>query len=139
MHWSLPDAGLVTLRDEHGGVKFKEVPWFNGSKPGFYFGSWDHDGKSLVGYIADRATLPCDEFHGAKKNRVFTTRDGILGYHHDKGPNHIVLDQANSSAANTDMQDALRAMGWLNTTVDPSSTGPQPSPAPKAGFIYSKP
>ena len=125
IHWSMPEAGLVTVRDTYG-VKFKEVPWWDGAKAGFYFGTWTHDdGRVLVGYVSDRGVIPCSAFLGKKNNRIYTTRDGILGYHHDVGPSAIKTDSL--------IDQEVRQLGWgVSICPEPcSSFGPQqPEPEP---------
>ena len=125
IHWSMPEAGLVTVRDTCG-VKFKEVPWWDGAKAGFYFGTWTHDdGRVLVGYVSDRGVIPCSAFLGKKTNRIYTTRDGILGYHHDVGPSAIKTDSL--------IDQEVRQLGWgVSICPEPcSSFGPQqPEPEP---------
>lgn len=112
-------------RDTYG-VKFKEVPWWDGAKAGFYFGTWTHDdGRVLVGYVSDRGVIPCSAFLGKKTNRIYTTRDGILGYHHDVGPSAIKTDSL--------IDQEVRQLGWgVSICPEPcSSFGPQqPEPEP---------
>ena len=73
-----------------------------------------------------RTVLPCDAFRGPKKNRVFTLRNGTIGYHFDVGAEKSVLDQAGKP----ETEKALREMGWLSETPEPcGSCGPQPQPA----------
>lgn len=125
IHWSMPEAGLVTVRDTYG-VKFKEVPWWDGAKAGYYFGTWTHDdGRVLLGYVSDRGVIPCSAFLGKKTNRIYTTRDGILGYHHDVGPSAIKTDSL--------IDQEVRKLGWgVSICPEPcSSFGPQqPEPEP---------
>ena len=73
-------------------------------------------------------TVPCCHamLRGPKKNRVFTLRNGTIGYHFDVGAEKSVLDQAGKP----ETEKALREMGWLSETPEPcGSCGPQPQPA----------
>ena len=92
--WKLQTGALRLKYNSDGELVFQDSLWFAGQKEGYVFKS----GVEGLGYYEDTAALPCGEFRG---KRVYTLRDGILGYHMDRPAK---LDVAEA--------EAFKRLGW---------------------------
>ena len=126
------DWSLRLKYNSDGELVFQESFWFAGQKEGYVFKS----GVEGLGYYEDTAALPCGEFRGAKPKRVYTLRDGILGYHMDRPAK---LDVAEA--------EAFKRLGWAQAVMKPEGAVddaasethvPAPAVAPEAAKAPSR-
>ena len=121
--WKLQTGALRVKYNSDGELVFQESLWFEGRKEGFVFKS----GVDGVGYYPDTAVLPCGEFRGAKPNRVYTLRDGILGYHVDRPAK---LDVAEA--------EAFKRLGWFQAVAKPQQAVDDAASAAEAAKAPSR-
>ena len=126
--WKLQTGALRLKYNSDGELVFQESFWFAGQKEGYVFKS----GVEGLGYYEDTAALP----RRAKPKRVYTLRDGILGYHVDRPAK---LDVAEA--------EAFKRLGWAQAVMKfegavddaaPETHAPAPGVAPEAAKAPSR-